>query len=94
MFKDNLTLKEDILLSAPRMESFHNNGTLSTLMTGRENQERENSMKTSASTFKEISTLSLNLNQTDSLTSSTTETWSLRQETAETPKFGGSIKSH
>jgi len=57
--KETLILKTETLASIDNKMVSGNNGTLSTLMSGRENQEKENSTKTSDFMLKEISTLSL-----------------------------------
>jgi hypothetical protein len=53
--KVTLILNKEILESTLKRMASINNGTLSMLMNGRENQVKENSMKTSDSTLKEIS---------------------------------------
>jgi hypothetical protein len=67
MFKVELMESKRISLFIQLMEESINNGTLSTLMNGRVNQSRENSMKSSAFTLKETSTLCLNCQATDIL---------------------------
>jgi hypothetical protein len=52
-----LILKTETLASINNKTVSGNNGTLSTLMNGRENQEKESSMKTSDSMLKETSML-------------------------------------
>jgi hypothetical protein len=63
-----LMLNRETLKSIQSMEESTNNGTLSILTNGRENQERENSMKNLDSTLKDHSTLFLNFQPTDTLT--------------------------
>jgi len=70
-----------------------NSGTSSMLMNGRENQLRDNSMRSSVSMLKEISTLFLNYQKTDTLILSTTETWLLRHQMEERLKSGISINN-
>jgi len=70
-----------------------NSGTSSMLMNGRENQLRVNSMRNSVSLLKEISTLFLNYQKTDTLILSTTETWLLRHQMEERLKSGISINN-
>jgi hypothetical protein len=86
-------LKEDTSLLTPSMESLTNNGTLSMKMNTLKSQRRENLTRSSVSMLIEISTLSHSCQTTDTLTSSTTETWSSRQEMEERPKSGTSINS-
>ena len=53
--KEILMLNKEISLWVTKQLPSINNGTLSMLMNGRENQERENSMKNSVSTLKDHS---------------------------------------
>jgi len=85
--------KEDILMQSPDIKRPVVNEILCTSMNGRVNPPRENSTKDSDSTLKDHSTLSLSFLNTDTLISSTIETWSSRQAMEETPKSGGSTKS-
>ena len=56
MFKERLTQKEDISnVTRTRINKSINNGTLSTLMSGRVNQEKESSMKNMVCTSKDHS---------------------------------------
>jgi hypothetical protein len=68
-------------------------GELSMLMSMKENQLRDNSTRSSDFTLKETSMLSQHFQTTDTLISSTTETWSSRQETEERHKSGTSINN-
>jgi hypothetical protein len=87
-----LILKADIFSPGTSMERLTSNGKLSMLTSIQKNQRRENSMKNLDFMLKDHSTLFLNYQNTDTLTSSTTETWSSRQEMEETLKPGGSTK--
>jgi hypothetical protein len=64
-FKEMLMLKTETLKPDQRMERSTSNGRSSTLMSGRESQERENLMRSSDSMSKETSTLFLNFQTTD-----------------------------
>jgi hypothetical protein len=93
-FKVELMLKtETSWLIAKTTKLSTNNGISSMLINGRENQLRDNSIRDSVSTLREISTLSQNFQTTDTLISSTTETWSSRFQTAEEPKSGTSTNN-
>jgi hypothetical protein len=67
---------------------------LSTLMNGRENQEKENSMKNTDSTSRDHSTSNLLLDLTDTSQLSTTDKWSSRLQMDKKDKSGGSINNH
>jgi hypothetical protein len=56
---ETLTKRTETLRSTTRMVDSTNNGTLFTLMNGRVNQRKENSMKITDSMSKEISSLLL-----------------------------------
>jgi hypothetical protein len=75
------------------MEESTNSGILSTLMNGRVSQSRENSMKSSAFTLKETSTLCLNCQAIDISILSTTGIWSSRFKMEERLKSGTSINN-
>jgi hypothetical protein len=64
------------------------------LINGRENQPRVNLTKNSVFTLTEHSTSFQECQLADTLTSSTIETWSSRQEMEEELNSGGSIKNH
>jgi hypothetical protein len=66
---------------------------LSMLINGRVNQPRDNLTKTSVSMLREISILSQDLVERDTLTLSTTRTLPSRLETEEDPRFGTSTKN-
>jgi hypothetical protein len=88
-----LILRENISLAIQqRLDISLNNGMLSTLTHGRENQPRVNSMKNMDFTSKDHSMSFQLWVQEDTLRSSITKTWSSRQETTKRDKFGGSIK--
>jgi len=82
MFKERMILKTEMYLCGTFIEEPTNNGTLSIQRTGKENQAKENSTKTSVSMLKEISILSLAYQREDMLTSSE-ETWSSRHRMVE-----------
>jgi hypothetical protein len=94
MFKAMLMLKTETLLFTTNTERSTNNGTLSMLTNTQRSQRRVNSTRTSVSMLRDLSTLSQKWDKTDTLISSTTETWLSRLKTEETPKFGGSTKDH
>jgi hypothetical protein len=71
-----------------------NNGMSFMLMNTQTSQRRESWTKSSASMLKDHSTLSPTWIHTSILILSTIEIWLLKQETEETLKSGGSIKSH
>jgi hypothetical protein len=64
-FKETLIKRTEILVSTSNRMDFGNNGTLSMLMNGRENLEKENSTKTSVLLLREISILFPNYHPTD-----------------------------
>jgi hypothetical protein len=66
---------------------------LSMLTNTQRSQRRVSSTRTSVFMLRDHSTLSQKWDKTDTLISSTTETWSSRLKTEETPKSGGSTKS-
>jgi hypothetical protein len=68
-------------------------GELFMLTSTKRNQLRVNSTRSSDFTLRETSMLFLNYHHTDTLTSSTTEIWSLRQRTEEGLKSGISINN-
>jgi len=76
------------------MVDSHNNGISCMLMNGRENQERENLMKTSDFTSKDhsISNLLWELRDTSKL--STVDRWLSRLQTVTRLKSGGSTNNH
>jgi len=65
--KAMLIKKTETLVSTHRTMESTNNGILSMLMNGRENQERENLTRSSAFMLREISTLFHNCQRTDIL---------------------------
>jgi len=68
MFQVALMLKTEISSFGTSMERSTSNGMSSTLMNTQRNQRRENSTRSSDSMLKDHSTLSHNLDQTDTLT--------------------------
>jgi hypothetical protein len=93
MFKEELIKRTETLLLITDMERLTSNSMSSMLTNGRVHQRRESSTKSSDSMFKETSTSLPDWDQEDISTSSTTETWLSRQETAEKHKSGGSTKT-
>jgi hypothetical protein len=67
-FKEELILKIETLESTLNKISSINNGTLSMLMNGKENQLRDNSMKDSDSMLRETSMFNLLFQETETLT--------------------------
>jgi hypothetical protein len=93
-FKVELTLKTETLLQVIETTMLStNNGISSTLINGRENQLRVNSIRDSVSMLKETSTLSHNFQTIDTLILSTTGTWLSRLRMEEEPKCGTSINN-
>jgi hypothetical protein len=93
-FKVNLITKTETLLLEIEITKSTNNGILSMLMNGRENQPKVNSTRDSGFMLKEISTLSQLLKIKDTSISSTTEIWSSRLEMEEELKSGTSTNNH
>jgi hypothetical protein len=77
--------------STTEMAKSINNGLLFTPINILMSPSKENSTLTLAFMLKETFTLSQNLRIIDTLTSSITETWSLRLQMEEKPNFGISI---
>jgi hypothetical protein len=94
MFMVDKMLKTETSSFGTDIRVLTNNGTSSMLMNTQMSQRKENSTKDLDSMLKDHSTLSLLWHHTDTLISSTTETWSSRHQMEETPKPGGSTKSH